>query len=121
MKLDIVTVTYNSEKWLENFINSIEYQKDVNLKDINLYFVDNMSTDDTIKELNKYKNKSKLESFNIIDCKQNLGFGISNNLGFKKGKSEYVLFLNPDTKLDEDALFEIFKRICYVGNETKTI
>jgi GT2 family glycosyltransferase len=111
MKLDIIIVTYNSEKWLKNCIGSIESQKGIDLKDINLYFVDNISKDATIKELNKFKLNSKIGGFKIIDAKKNLGFGISNNLGFLEGNSEYVFFLNPDTSLEEDTLFELFKDI----------
>lgn len=111
MKLDIVIVTYNSEKWLKDCLESIEIQKNIDLKDINIFFVDNLSTDNTLKKLEEYKKNSQLGSFNIIDSKANLGFGISNNVGFNKGNSEYVFFLNPDTKLEDDALFELFESI----------
>ena len=43
MKLDIVIVTYNSEKWLNGCIESIEKQEGIQLEDINLFFVDNNS------------------------------------------------------------------------------
>ena len=104
MDLDIIIVTYNSEKWLEECINSIENQRDIDLKKINLYFVDNKSKDNTIEELKKYKEKTKLGSFNIIENNKNLGFGQANNLGFEKGKADFVFFLNHDTKLDNDSL-----------------
>ena len=41
MKLDIVIVTFNSEKWMENCIRSIENQENINLDDLNLYLIDN--------------------------------------------------------------------------------
>ena len=37
MKLDIVFVTYNSEKWIDNCINSILKSK-YDLKNVSLYF-----------------------------------------------------------------------------------
>ena len=49
MKFDIVIVTYNSKKWMENCINSIEKQEKFELKDINLYIVDNGSKDGTLE------------------------------------------------------------------------
>ena len=104
MKVDIVIVTYNSQIWLKDCIESIEGQKGVDLQDINVYFVDNKSKDETIKELNKYKEKSKLGSFNIIENQKNSGFGQANNIGFAQGTSEYVFFLNHDTKLDKDTI-----------------
>lgn len=111
MKMDIVIVTYNSSKWLKDCIESIENQKDINLNEINLYFVDNKSKDDTISKLEMYKEKTKLGSFNIIENSKNSGFGQANNLGFEKGKSEYVFFLNHDTKLDEYSLKNMEKAI----------
>ncbi len=116
MKLDIIIVTYNSEKWLKNCVESIEKQINIDLKNINLIFVDNMSKDKTISTLQKYKKKTKLGEFKIIETNKNLGFGKGNNLGFDSGNSEYVLFLNPDTKLDNNCIEELFKGI---KNSTK--
>ena len=117
MKLDIVIVTYNSTKWLKGCIESIESQKDIDLKDINLYFIDNKSKDNTIEELNNYKSKSNLGSFNIIANTKNAGFGQANNLGFNKGNSEYVFFLNHDTELNEDSL-SIMKKVIEESDES---
>lgn len=119
MNLDIIIVTYNSKKWLENLIKSIENQKNINFKDINIFFVDNVSTDETIKELEKYKKKSKFGKFNIIKNNKNLGFGAANNLGFEHGRSEYVFFLNPDTELEENCLCTMIKEIENSSEEFK--
>ena len=110
MNLDIVIVTYNSSKWLKECIESIEAQKNINLKNINLYFIDNKSKDDTIQKLKEYKEKSNLGSFHIIENTKNSGFGQANNIAFEQGNSEYVFFLNHDTKLDENSL-EIMKDV----------
>lgn len=117
MKLDIVIVTYNSEKWLKECIQSIEEQENFDLKNINIYFIDNKSKDNTIKKLEEYKKKSKLNSFNIIQNSKNTGFGQANNLGFEKGNSEYVFFLNHDTKLDKDSLENMKKEIANSSKE----
>ena len=53
MKFDIVIVTYNSKKWMENCINSIENQKDFDLKNLSLYIVDNGSSDGTTEYIEK--------------------------------------------------------------------
>lgn len=117
MDLDIIIVTYNSEKWLKECIESIENQKNFDLSKTNIYFVDNKSKDGTVKKLEEYKRKSKLGSFNIIENSKNSGFGQANNLGFKKGKSEYVFFLNHDTKLEEDSLENMQKEIMNSSKE----
>ncbi|HXS14589.1 MAG TPA: glycosyltransferase family 2 protein, partial [Candidatus Saccharimonadales bacterium] len=59
--------------------------------------VDNHSEDNSAeilkKEVKKYPN------FNFIESPLNNGFGAGNNLGSRKAKGEYLLFLNNDTKI----------------------
>lgn len=112
MNIDIVLVTYNSAKWIENNIKSIA-SSNYDLKKINLYFFDNASTDDTIKILEKKKEKydNKFNDFQIIKGKKNYGFGLANNKASKYGKSEYIFFLNIDTKIEEDTLEKIEKEV----------
>lgn len=117
MNLDIIIVTYNSEKWLKECIESIENQKNFDLSKVNIYFIDNKSKDNTVNKLEEYKRKSKLGSFNIIQNSKNSGFGQANNLAFKNGKSEYVFFLNHDTKLEEDSLQNMQKEILNSSQE----
>lgn len=107
MKFDIVIVTYNSKKWMENCINSIEAQKNFENKNIYLYIVDNGSTDGTIEYIEKRAKTTNLGKIELIKTGENLGFGKANNYGFEKGKSEYVFFLNPDTELLEDTMREL--------------
>lgn len=103
MKLDIVFVTYNSEKWLDQNINSI-LNSDYNLKNISLYYSDNFSTDDTLKKLLEFQKKygKKFNNFEIIKNKKNYGFGLGNNKGAAKGDSDHILFLNIDTEIEKD-------------------
>lgn len=117
MNLDIIVVTYNSERWLKECIESIESQKNFDLSKVNIFFIDNKSKDNTVKKLKEYKEKSKLGSFNIIENSKNSGFGQANNLGFIKGKSEYVFFLNHDTKLEENSLENMQKEIINSSQE----
>ena len=111
MKFDIVIVTYNSKKWMENCINSIENQKQFELKNLNLYIVDNNSKDGTQDYIKQRAKNTKIGKIELIDTGKNLGFGKANNYGFEKGNSEYVFFLNPDTELMEDTMYELEKDI----------
>ena len=104
MKFDIVIVTYNSKKWMDACITSIENQTNFNTHDINLYIVDNGSKDGTQDYIIKRSENTKLGKIELINTGENLGFGRANNLGFSKGKSDYVFFLNPDTELLEDTI-----------------
>ncbi len=51
----------------------------------------------------------KTESVRLIDARANLGFGNANNLGAKSAKGKYLYFLNTDTQLINNAIFELKK------------
>ena len=63
---DIVYVTYNSEKWIEKcFASWLAVETD--LKKINIFVVDNASTDNTVSLLKTFqqKNGERFGSFSI--------------------------------------------------------
>lgn len=113
LQMDIVVVTYQSEKWIENCIRSIA-ASDYDLKRVNLYFVDNASTDGTIEKLKRAQREQgkSFGRFVIEKNKENLGFGRGNNLGVRLGQSPYVLFLNIDTEVFPDTLSKLSSQIC---------
>ena len=111
MKFDIVIVTYNSKKWMKNCIDSIERQTNFDKKNINLYIVDNGSKDGTQDYVIERSQNTNLGKIELVVTGQNLGFGKANNYGFEKGNSEYVFFLNPDTELMEDTMYELKESI----------
>ena len=120
MKLDIVFVTYNSEKWIDNCINSILKSK-YDLKNVSLYFYDNNSSDNTVKELNKIKdkNKNKFNEFKVINGFKNKGFGYGNNKGSQYGKGDYIFFLNIDTEILPDTLSKLEESIKESNKDVK--
>jgi len=50
-----------------------------------------------------------LDSFNVdlIEKNENVGFGKAHNLGLEKAKGDYILLLNPDTKLFPEAIAKL--------------
>lgn len=104
-KVAIVILNYNAGNYLKNCIFSIEksYQEDLesekNYSISSVVIADNGSTDDSIKLLKKTKTKLNLV---FLENKKNLGFSAGNNKGVGKAlknNPDYVLFLNPDTKI----------------------
>lgn len=112
MKFDIIYVTYNSQKWIDACFESLACSN-YRLDKINVYVVDNASTDNTINELKKIKQGvgRSFGRFEIIESKENLGFGKGNNLGFTKGDSEIVCFFNIDTEVFPDTLSNLKNEI----------
>jgi GT2 family glycosyltransferase len=61
--------------------------------------VDNASVDDSVAMVEK-----KYPWVQLINPGENLGFGKANNLGLSKALGKYILYLNPDIELIEDAI-----------------
>lgn len=91
IRLSIIIVSYNSEDFISQCVESILKFKP---KDAELIVLDNASTDLTLRKLQKFKEKIKL-----ISSKENLGFSKGNNLATQGAKGEFLFFINPDTKL----------------------
>lgn len=112
ISVDIVYVTYSSEKWIDGYFKSL-LCSDYDLKRVNLYFVDNGSKDGTVEKLESLKKEcgTRFGEFAIYQSKENVGFGAGNNIGVSLGHSPYVFCSNIDTELYEDTLSQIAKAV----------
>ncbi len=100
MDITVITVTYNSEKEIDDCARSLLSQQDVNFEWL---VVDNASQDNTLENLASY-------DCQLIKSRENLGFGKANNLAAKKAKGRYIYLLNPDAQLQgDDALAQLLK------------
>lgn len=104
LDLSIIIVNWNTGDLLENCIKSIEEKtKDVKYE---IIVFDNASEDDSAK-----RSFEKYSSVNIIYSNDNLGFAKGNNLAFKKAKGKFILLLNPDTYIKNNAIDNAYKFI----------
>jgi len=95
--VSIIILTYNSEGYIENCLQSIFAQT---YRNIEVLVVDNNSKDNTVKIIENWK--LKIENFKFIKNLINMGYTGGNNLGIKENRGEYVIILNPDVILDEN-------------------
>jgi len=96
MKLSIIIVNWNSLGYLRKCLASVyEHVRDLSFE---IIVVDNASPEPGIEALN-----ADFPKIVVIKSAINLGFAGANNLGFAKSSGEYVLFLNPDTELIDNA------------------
>lgn len=112
MNTDIIFVTYNSEKWIEQCLDSI-VSSNIDLNQLSLFFTDNNSTDQTLPLLNSFKKnfENKFRKIDVIKNNKNKGFGQGNNLGVKQGSGDYLFFLNIDTEINTTTFQKIFEAI----------
>lgn len=100
--LSVISISYNTKKIMEECLESI--LKNTKNLSYEIIVVDNGSTDGSVEMLSSYSKKHPQVVF--INAKENLGFGRGNNLGAEKANGEYLLFLNSDTLIFDNALKE---------------
>ena len=91
--VSVIIVNYNNAPFLDESIKSILNQT---YKNIEIIVVDDISTDDSIKKLNKYKNKVI-----IIKNKKKTAHGSYNQInsyynGYARSKGKFLFFLDSD-------------------------
>jgi GT2 family glycosyltransferase len=97
--LSIIIISYNTEKITIDCLKSIiESLKNSSLK-YEIIVVDNASKDNSVSSVKKLKSEIKNRNLkiNLIENKENIGFGPANNQAAKIAKSDYLLFINSDT------------------------
>lgn len=108
--ISIVIVNWNSGNQLKDCVDSIYLHGGSSVKKI--VIVDNDSSDGSIDCL---ESDSKLT---IIKNKENFGFGKACNIGASSCDTEFILFLNPDTKIMKDSInipFSCIKKDSSIG------
>jgi len=128
VELSVIILSYNTKellkRCLESLLSAISYQ----LSAIEVIVVDNGSTDGSVemlwewrkgilstKSIKGTKGTAEISSpagtarFKLIESKTNLGFAGGNNLGLKKARGRYILFLNSDTEVFAGSLKKAVK------------
>ena len=90
--LSIVITTFKSENKIYSCLDTLP-------KKIRIIVVENSNNEKFKKELN-----TKYPHVECILMGKNQGYSVANNFGLLQVKTKYALVLNPDTKMDKDAL-----------------
>jgi N-acetylglucosaminyl-diphospho-decaprenol L-rhamnosyltransferase len=92
MQIDAVIVSYNSRSSLRGCVEPLAA-----ISDVTVFVVDNASPDDPLPSI------ADLE-VEALRAPRNGGFSYGCNLGAARGRAPYVLFLNPDARIDARSL-----------------
>lgn len=115
LKLSVIIVNYNVKYYLDQCIRSVlrafvEMKKasssdsSVNEDVAEIIVVDNHSADGSVDYLEKRYPQMLYPMVRFVRSAHNLGFARANNIAIRQSRGEYVLLLNPDTIVGEDAL-----------------
>jgi glycosyltransferase involved in cell wall biosynthesis len=104
-EIDVLLATFNGEKYLEDFLNSLERQQNVV---VNLIVSDDYSTDSTLDIIKEYSG-----GFNNFSLHRGPGVGPAGNFSFLLSKSSapYFAFADQDDVWDVDHLIKSVRRL----------
>lgn len=102
--VSIIIVNWNGMRYLKDCLESLSKST---YKNVEIFFVDNASTDESIS----YAEKSKLP-LQIIRNKKNLGYAEGHEIAFKKAKGAFVLLLSMDTIVMPTTIEVMVKTMC---------
>lgn len=97
--LSIISPFYNSEEKCKRLLNTL-----LNIKDneVEIIFVDDGSTDNTLALLSEFKDNSSIDV--SVIAQENKGPGGARNTGLKIAKGKYVWFVDSDDDIKVEAI-----------------
>lgn len=101
MKFSVIVPIYNVEQYLPFCIESVLNQS---FKDFELILVNDGSTDNSLSVCKKYADK---DSRIVVVDQENKWLSGARNSGIKLAKGDYLIFIDGDDAIKQDALFKI--------------
>jgi len=114
--VDIIIINWNSGEQLHQCLTSIAGASRDGFILSRVCVVDNASQDDSLNGIEQHK-----LPIQVIHNGKNEGFAKACNQGAEKSKADYILFLNPDTKLFKNSLTVPIAFMERPGNEKVAI
>lgn len=111
--LTIIMVSYNTKNITKKCLETVQksLKTDPTIK-YEIIIIDNSSTDGSPEMLKKVKDQPRSNRGQIgVECifnKQNFGFSKANNQAAKVAKGQYLLFLNSDIEVINDAIPKLY-------------
>ena len=111
VKVSIVIPVYNAEKYIDRCVDCLLNQT---LKDIEVIFVDDGSTDNSGLLLEQWCNKVP-DIFQVIHSDRDRGPGGARNLGIAKATGSYIGFMDCDDIIDRTMYEKLYNKAAEAG------
>lgn len=105
--VSIIIPTYNVEQYIYDALNSIANQTFNG--EIEVIVVDDCSTDQTIKIVQKFNHNGKFH-LKLFKQEKNMRQGTARNRGITEASGKYIFFLDGDDLLHEEAIEKMYKK-----------
>lgn len=102
MKISTIIPIYNSDKYLDNTIQSVLNQE---YKNFELILINDASKDNSLEICKKYSKMDK--RIKIINFEENKGVSAARNYGIKISTGEYIHFMDSDDTLEKNMYSDI--------------
>lgn len=101
-KVSVIIPTYNVEEYVDRLIHNLETQT-IGIENLDIIFVDDCSTDNTIEQLNKFVDKYPYNVY-LYQMTSHKLQGYCRNFGLNWAGGDYIAFLDADDRLAPEAL-----------------
>ncbi len=102
--ISVVVISFNGMEFIEDCLATVQ----TSLENVGseILVVDNGSSDGAVELI-----ESRYSNIQLIKNKSNLGFAKAVNQGIENSCGEYILLLNQDTRIIEDAIVKLAERM----------
>lgn len=104
MDISVIIVSYNTKQLLDDCLASVMRNFRASLVTFEVIVVDNVSTDGTRQML-----RQKYPTVRSVFNDTNVGFGKANNQGIRMAHGDYILLLNSDTIIPNQAIVKLYR------------
>ncbi|MDO8452009.1 MAG: glycosyltransferase family 2 protein, partial [bacterium] len=111
MDLSIIIPSYNTRDLLDRCLESIYRSLKNSAISFDIIVIDNGSTDGSVELVGK-----KHPRVDVVRNKENIGYGKANNQAIVRAKGSYVLLLNSDILVKDDAVSHLYRFAKEKGN-----
>ena len=101
LKVSVIVPVYNVSEYIERCWDSIRNQT---YKSIEVLFVDDCGTDDSVAKLEGYLAAEDTVDARILHHTRNRGLSAARNTGLEAATGDYVYFLDSDDDITEDCI-----------------
>lgn len=109
--ISIIIPVYNIETYIETCIRSIISQS---YRDLEIIIINDGSTDNSLNIIQQY---AKIDSRIKIISKKNEGLSAARNAGIENSIGEYIMFVDGDDELEDNAIEKLFKSLKHYSSD----
>ena len=95
-KISVIIPVYNTEKYLEQCLESVINQT---YKDLEIICVNDASTDNSFDVINEYSKKDSRIKY--INFETNKGVSAARNVGLEAATGDYICFIDSDDWIEQ--------------------